>query len=142
LLGQSDEEPSSVFLGHYALPANEHFSAVGQSPNQSVSFAKSVQDKGIHWQDWGYRGLRTKRYTYVVDRTPEGIEGYSVNDEQAKPYDGSTRIRVTRLLYDNELDPYQLKPVKAVEAKEHPVMTELDQELQIWLDRMNDPFPL
>jgi arylsulfatase A-like enzyme len=142
LFGQSNEEPSSAFIAHYALPAREHFSAVGQAPNKSVKFAKSVQDRGVNWQDWGFRGLRTKRYTYVVDRTPEGIEGYSVNDEQEKPYRGSTLIRVTRLLYDNENDPYQLAPIKAVEADEHPVIKKLDQELQRWLDKMNDKFPL
>ncbi len=142
LLGQSDDEPSSAFIGHYALPAKQHFLAKGQPPHRSVKFAKSIQEKGIDRQTWGFRGLRTKRYTYVVDRVPEGIKGYSFNDESSTPYQGSTRIRVTRLLYDNKNDPYQLHPVKAKEANENAIMLELDKKLQQWLDKMNDKFPL
>jgi hypothetical protein len=71
----------------------------------------------------GYRGLRTGRYTYVVNRGPKGKN-------------------LQRLLYDNEKDPYQLNPVQATKADENPTMAELDKQLHQWLKKTNDPFPL
>lgn len=121
LLGKSDKEPTSAFIASYGNPGR--LLAVGQEPSQWALAAEEIRKKGIDWRTVGYRGLRTRRYTYVVNRGREGKNQ-------------------VRLLYDNEKDPYQLNPIEAVRADENPMMTRLDEELRKWLDRMNDPFPL
>ena len=66
---------------------------------------------------WGKRGLRTKRYTMVVDK----VEG------QSPAY----------ILFDNVKDPYQLTDV----AADRPdIITELTPELEKWLQKNNDPW--
>ncbi|MDX9971741.1 MAG: sulfatase-like hydrolase/transferase [FCB group bacterium] len=66
----------------------------------------------------GARGLRTPRYTYVIDRGPAGEERY---------------------LYDNERDPYQLRNV----AGSNPALEkDLERQLRMWLDHTRDPFVL
>ncbi len=99
-----------------------------------------MRKKGIDWRTIGFRGLRTKRYTYVVDRYSDGPDGpYSAQ----KIAQALSKGRATkRLLYDNKKDPYQLNPIEAVSADENPIMAELDKHLQQWLNKMNDPFPL
>jgi len=121
LLGKENTGPSSVFLTKY--PNTGQLLAVGQEPSPWVKEGAELRSRGIDWRKIGYRGLRTNRYTYAVNR----------------PNDGKT---VERFLYDNEHDPYQLNPVKAVEADENPHMRELEKELQEWLTKLGDPFPL
>jgi arylsulfatase A-like enzyme len=121
LLGQKMSKPSSVFIASYGNPGK--LLAVGQEPSKWALAAAKLHEKGIDWRTVGYRGLRTKRYTYVVN---QGRQGKTLR----------------RLLYDNEKDPYQLNPIEATHANENPVMAKLDKELQQWLDKMNDPFPL
>jgi arylsulfatase A-like enzyme len=62
-----------------------------------------------------WRGVRTKRYTYV--RTLDG------------PW----------LLYDNEADPYQLSNLVG-QAAYQKVQAQLEDELQDWLCRLDDDF--
>ncbi|MGQ9732004.1 MAG: sulfatase family protein [Candidatus Zipacnadales bacterium] len=62
-----------------------------------------------------WRGLRTTRYTYV--RTRQG------------PW----------LLYDNTEDPYQLTNLVTDSARK-AVRQELDEELEDWLERLDDDF--
>lgn len=121
MLGKKTQRPSSAFIASYGNPAR--LLAVGQKPSQWALQAEEIRKKGIDWRTVGYRGLRTKQYTYVVNRGPEGKN-------------------LKRLLYDNAKDPYQLNPVKTTYANENPIMAKLDKELQRWLDKMNDPFPL
>ena len=121
LLGQKMSKPSSAIIASYGNPGK--LLAVGQKPSKWALAAEKLRLKGINWRTVGYRGLRTERYTYVVNR---GREGKTLK----------------RLLYDNEKDPYQLNPVQATYAKENPIMARLDKELQHWLNRMNDPFSL
>jgi hypothetical protein len=63
-----------------------------------------------------WRGVRTERYTYA--RGPEG-EGW--------------------VLYDNQSDPYQQHNLVARPDAEG-VQRALEEELQRWLRRLNDPF--
>ncbi|MHC5034253.1 MAG: sulfatase-like hydrolase/transferase, partial [Planctomycetota bacterium] len=64
----------------------------------------------------GRRGLRTRRYAFLVSRR-QGAEDYT--------------------LFDSESDPYQLTNV----AAERPaLMRELRDKLHDWLERMNDPW--
>jgi len=65
----------------------------------------------------GMRGLRTHRYTFVVDRSGEGAEVVH--------------------LHDNERDPYQMSDV----VEENPdVVERLEKELDDWLRRTGDPW--
>ena len=121
MLGRAVSRPSSAFITRYTNPGK--LLEVGQPASPWTKDGAELHKKGIDWRTTGYRGLRTQRYTYVVDRGHEG--------------------KVTRrYLYDNEKDPYQLNPVQAISADENPIMAKLDKQLQQWLDKMNDPFPL
>ncbi|WP_409342121.1 sulfatase [Paenibacillus sp. MBLB4367] len=73
---------------------------------------------------YGWRGVRTKRYTYVVHR------GYAPD------------APVDRLLYDLKSDPYQVAPERVEDPVRHVVTEWLDSELRGWLARTNDPFEL
>jgi uncharacterized sulfatase len=121
LLGNSDVKSASAVLAGYGNPA--HLLADGQAPSIWALQADSLHRSGTDWRKVGYRGLRTKRYTYVVDR-------------------GRMGDQLQRLLYDHEKDPYQLHPLKAVYAHENEIMQILDTELHDWLERMHDPFNL
>jgi arylsulfatase A-like enzyme len=121
LLGKDMQKPTSALIASYGNPGK--LLALGQKPSKWALAAEKVRLKGIDWRTIGYRGLRTKRYTYVVDR-------------------GREDKNIKRLLYDNEKDPYQLNPIQATSAQENPIMAKLDKELQRWLNKMNDPFPL
>lgn len=65
---------------------------------------------------YGARGLRTHRHTFVVRRAKEGEE---------------------TILYDNEKDPYQLENIADRNAG---LVSELREELGGWLRRVGDPW--
>ena len=138
LLGKKVSRPASAFIAYYQYP--DRVMAVGQEPSIWVQQGVALHKKGIDWRTIGFRGLRTERYTYVVDRYSDGPAGpYSV-DVIAKAI---AENRITkRYLYDNQKDPYQLNPVQAISADENPIMAELDKQLKQWLNKMKDPFPL
>jgi len=66
---------------------------------------------------WGRRGVRTHRYTLMVNKMPDEPVEY--------------------VLRDNVNDPYQLKNV--ADAKPEMVR-ELTKELERWLGKHNDPW--
>lgn len=135
----SPPEDASSFVAYYPGPGPEHKMAVGQEVHSRVKYHFSVAEQGLHWKQWGYRGLRTKRYTYVVDRAPAGAEGFSF-DRESGTYRGPAKTRATRLLYDLQEDPYQLDPIQVEKPGEHPVVRRLEKRLQRKLDEMDDPF--
>lgn len=59
---------------------------------RNAGISKSLPEKRVNPKSFGWRGIRTKTHTYVVDL---GCE------PEAKP---------RRLLYNNALDPYQMSP--------------------------------
>jgi arylsulfatase A-like enzyme len=121
ILGERQEKASSAVIAGYGNPAR--LLAVGQEPSIWAVQAENLHQSGIDWRTVGYRGLRTQRYTYVVSRGGQGKN-------------------LSRYLYDNEQDPYQLHPETATHASENEIMQTLDTELQEWLVRMHDPFKL
>ena len=121
MLGAGQEKARSAFIAGYGNPA--HLLAVGQEPSPWAVQAENLHRSGIDWRTVGYRGLRTGRYTYVVDRGGKGSY-------------------LRRYLYDNQSDPYQLDPLTTGQAPVNEVMLDLDEELREWLDKMHDPFPL
>lgn len=67
---------------------------------------------------WGRRGVRTGRYTLMIEREP---------DQPART-----------ILYDRENDPYQLEEIA---AQQTDVVDELTREFVVpWLERMDDPW--
>lgn len=121
ILGQNQKKATSAVIAGYGNPGK--LMAVGQTPSIWAIQADSLHRSGIDWKKVGYRGLRTERYTYVVDRGRKG--------EYLKRY-----------LYDNELDPFQLNPLVFQNIDEHEVVERLNQELTEWLQKMRDPFEL
>ncbi len=77
---------------------------------------------GINNIKYGWRAVRTLRYTYVVNN------GYIPGG------------RTERLLYDNVDDPYQMNPVRLYETKANPVADQLEGKLKHWILRLKDPF--
>jgi arylsulfatase A-like enzyme len=121
ILGNNRNRAASAVIAGYGNPG--HLLAEGQEPSVWAIQADSLHRMGIDWRRTGYRGLRTDRYTYVVDRGRKGAY-------------------LSRYLYDHETDPYQLHPVTALLARENETMESLDSLLGVWLTRMHDPFSL
>ena len=120
LLGKPQQKASSAFIAMYGNPGK--LLAIGQEPSIWALEADSIHKAGIDWRKRGYRGVKTDRYTYVVQ-----------NED----------FQLTRYLYDNQEDPYQINPIifKENEIKNKLAM-QLETELKNWLKRTNDPFPL
>lgn len=75
---------------------------------------------GLNPRAFGWRGIRTKSHTYIIDRgcTP---------GQEAK-----------RLLYDNENDPYQMQPREIREGD--PEAAHWDGIIKDYLRSLKDPF--
>ncbi|TVY11197.1 sulfatase family protein [Paenibacillus cremeus] len=108
LHGGNGDRPESTFICHYPGDVKLH---------------KQAEEKGWDINAYGWRGVRTLRFTYVAER--------KVGDSP-----------ITRLLYDNELDPYQLSPTKYGGIPSDRIALELEQELASWLQKVGDKFPL
>jgi arylsulfatase A-like enzyme len=106
--GEEGESPHSAFICHYPGGVGEYEQA-------------RLRGQDIH--AYGWRGIRTPRYTYVVQRA----------------YGSPT---ADRRLYDNERDPFQLTPTVLAEPPANGLEQELERELQSWLERIGDPFVL
>ena len=120
LLGTEQEKATSALIASYGNPGR--LLAVGQEPSIWALQADSLFRQGVDWKKIGYRGLRTERYTYVVDR-------------------GRNNKRLKRYLYDNEVDPFQMNPIIS-DTIANEKMSALNDELQDWLVKTNDPFEL
>jgi len=109
---KEEEEDSSSFL--CACPGRDIFlETFRQAGKDPVAF--------------GWRGIRTKRYTYVIEA------GYRPQAEWK------------RYLYDLEKDPLQLSPLTWDEmptgcSREETLAKELEQKVVAWMQMQNDPF--
>lgn len=106
--GEPYEELDSAFICHYPGAVLDH---------------EDAKKRGIDINAFGWRGVRTKRHTYVVKR-PYGKESFE------------------RVLYDNDADPYQLNPVivRDEDLQMGSDAYRLEAELTKWLDKINDSF--
>lgn len=102
------ERPTSVFICQYPGSVSDH---------------EQAKRKNIDINAYGWRGIRTSRYTYTVQKA------FGTNTAQ-------------RWLYDNEEDPYQLSPVTFAGPPQDELAQQLENELQEWLDSLNDHFDL
>jgi arylsulfatase A-like enzyme len=106
--GEEGDCPESAFICHYPGDVGEHEQA-------------RLQGKEIN--AFGWRGIRTPRFTYVVEK--------SFSSHSA-----------VRRLYDNEHDPFQLSPQVLHSVPSDGTAVELERELKGWLERIGDPFEL
>ncbi|MFA5688261.1 MAG: sulfatase [Kiritimatiellales bacterium] len=136
--GKTDEPFNSIdlmpsLLGLMELPVparvdGTDFSPLMRGQEMETPGKAFIQfDKGLFYgnqeADRYWRGVRTKKYTYVLTQAVyKSMSG-----------DGC------EVLYDNENDPYQMKPVFRGQDQDE-VMDELKAEVVAWLDSTSDPF--
>lgn len=90
-------------------------------PGRDV-FLKRFQAAGKNPMDYGWRGIRTPEYTYIIDA------GYE------------TEAEVKRLLYNLRTDPLQMKPMEIAEAEKNETACILEKKLVYWLRKQKDGF--
>lgn len=81
-----------------------------------------LRQAGIDPKSIGWRGVRGKGYTYIVDA------GYTPG------------APLRRLWYDLAADPLQLAPRELARAEDDPAACEAEARLRRWLEKENDPF--
>lgn len=87
-----------------------------------LNLLKPLKEAGIDPCSVGWRGIRSRRYTYIVDA------GYAPDSP------------LRRLLYDLETDPMQKKPTLLRYAGENLEAAKMETLLAEWLLREEDPF--
>ena len=106
-LGQEEDSPGSMFICSY--------------PGGEEMVAAFIQ-KGLNHKSYGWRGIRTPRYTYVVSN------GYAPGGRQ------------TELLYDQEKDPWQISPRLIEAGCRTPEILGFRKCLKGYLEMIQDPF--
>ena len=99
----------------------EHVCFLAACPGRDV-FLEDFKKAGKNPMDFGWRGIRTRRYVYVID------VGYK------------TEPKLVRYLYDLECDPLQMHGEEIKNPEEHAITRELEQKLKTWLQDQNDGF--
>lgn len=77
---------------------------------------------GLTHKSYGWRGIRNKRYTYVI------TNGYAPGEAQRE------------FLYDRETDPYEMSPREIEKACDDPMISALRERLKQYLKLTGDPF--
>ncbi|AVQ18422.1 sulfatase family protein [Fusobacterium mortiferum] len=99
----------------------ENYAILSAYPGQARA-VKGFEEVGEKNIDYGWRAVRSERYTYVINR------GYRLD------------YGVERLLYDNIADPYQLNPVKIDKIEENPLAEKFEKILKEWANKYQDNF--
>ena len=83
----------------------------------------------------GWRCIRTKKYMYTVEvpKTQKAKKGKKSSENGGGP------AGITKLLFDTEKDPYQMKPID-VSHSDNSIANELGEKLRGWLEQHHDPF--
>lgn len=87
-----------------------------------AEFLEEFKKAGKDPMEFGWRGVRTKEYTYVVE------VGYRTEPE------------LHRYLYDLRKDKMQMFPYVLHDAKEHPIALKLETALVNWMKEQKDGF--
>ena len=138
VFGSEDIAPTLLELLQVPIPAAMQGKSVAadlctcKTDEKSVAFLAACPGRDVFLQefekahknprDYGWRGVRTRRYTYVVDA------GYT------------PVASVHRLLYDNLKDPYQMQPMILGSACENEIACALECMLHTFLCDKNDGF--
>lgn len=89
-----------------------------------IAAIEQFQAAGLNHLVYGWRGIRTRNYTYVVNK---GYEPYA---------------KTEKLLYDLKSDPCQRSPIVLAHAKQHPIAERLEKILLKYLDMTKDEFDI
>ena len=106
---------SGIMLGHNLEKPASAFIQCTMLGNRVVRPGSFTVDQNGTW-----KAIRTQRNTFVVNKYP-------------------SKKNPDIFFYDNEKDPYQLKPMGYGEGSD-ALMAELKRELKGWLLKTNDPF--
>jgi uncharacterized sulfatase len=109
LMGYADDIPSSI---QGTSHAQLFMTGKGKRPASQLFMNVSVNKEA-----WGQRGVRTRRYTMVIEKKEGQPDTYT--------------------LFDNQNDPYQLNEISATRPD---IIAELTVELEKWLQAHNDPW--
>lgn len=109
MFGEDEECPKDMLLCSYPGGAE---------------MVKAFSDRGLTHKAYGWRGIKTHKYTYVI------TNGYHPDDIQ-KEY-----------LYDDEKDPYQLAPREIEADCQDAQILEFRKRLKEYLELTEDPFLL
>lgn len=129
VLGLLGIEPPGVMEGDDLSPCltgaqkddPEHVSYLCACPGRAPVLEK-FRAANRDPQSFGWRGVRTQRYTYVMEL------GYDVTPCP------------NRYLYDNEADPMQLHPVALQGAEGRRLAQVFEADVLQWMQRQNDGF--
>lgn len=89
-------------------------------------FLKEFERAGLEPMGYGWRGIRTKRYTFVLEA------GYEPNPKPT----------IRRYLYDHQADPLQLSPLDLKETNNRELAAALEEMILNWMKEQKDPFVL
>lgn len=100
---------------------NDNYAIICGYPGQ-IRAIKELEEAGKSNLSYGWRAIRTKRYTYVINR------GYN------------SKYGIERLLYDNINDVYQLNPKKIDDISEDKIAWMLEDKIRQWSKKYKDKF--
>lgn len=90
-------------------------------PGREV-FLEAFRKAGKHPWAYGWRGIRTRRYTYIIEA------GYEPQPDWK------------RYLYDLEEDPLEMHPLILEDAQENETALELEKKVIAWMQEQEDEF--
>lgn len=99
----------------------DSYTFIVNCPGRDI-FIKAYKEAGKNILSFGWRAIRTRRYTYVINA------GYE------------TEAKLEYYLYDNKEDPYQQHPLTGVDARNSEIGKKLEPILLNWLKEQNDTF--
>lgn len=89
----------------------------------ALTAIKQFKDEKLNFLNYGWRAVRDKDYTFVVNR------GY-------KPYQ-----KIEKILYNNKEDELQMKPENVLNSN-NEIAKKLEKKLEEWLQKYNDKFKI
>lgn len=99
----------------------ERSSFICACPGRDV-FLKKFRENGVNPQDFGWRGIRTQDYTYVMEL------GYDITPCPR------------RYLYHTSADPYQEHPLDLAGKEAGELAGKLEEQVKGWMERQGDGF--
>lgn len=97
----------------------ENYAYISAFPG-AIKAIEKYKNENLNFMDYGWRAIRDKDYTYVVNK------GYT-------PYE-----KIEKILYNNKEDKYQLNPIK----NENSISLKMENLLKVWLKNFGDKFDI
>jgi hypothetical protein len=139
-------------LGAMNLPVPETVEGMDFSPvfygkkfkaptSSYISYFTGWWDKKRKPAEGYWRGVKTEKYTYAIGLRSFYSERHITNmPVSVQNIDKKSDVKV-ELLFDNEIDPYQMHPIARGDSKKYDkVFDELKDELMKFLVLTNDPW--